>query len=563
MSGARTSTPPGLRRVVAVVPFGADGPDKRAGIVGRQLARRLVERFADHGEVELRPVFVVAMQAGGRGAQPPAGYLVFGSTPEPELAARYGSSMDATHTVTGLYREDGGGRALALTLVDVATSRAVATRELSIAAGELQQAESAAAAWLASALRVAAPAATPAAVNEPAYVALLEGSDAEVNATLLRTGDPARAAAEVGRAQNAYVAALRADPGSAAAEERLLVLAAESIERGDEARSARSLEELSELRPRSWRAHYLLGELRRRMGEPSGAIVAFEHALALHPLRDEDVIALAELYLAAGAAPRAAAHLRAIATASSSFARAQELLGTLALGKGDVEGARASLERAVTAGASGSARLQLARVLIASGSRDEARRGLVAIRDRVDDPAVSAQARRLLLGLDRPDLEEALERAGRDVLSSDPAALASARADFERVAAHDDALWEAHFGMGLVARQTEDGALAARELRRALELWPEQPDALHELGVALLAAGDAGEALALLDRAAVLRPNDSAYLADAGFAHLRAGDLDAARERLQLASGLDTGDPLTRAYLAELERVEAAAGKAN
>src|SRR5207249_1180746 len=259
---------------------------------------------------------------------------------------------------------------------------------------------------------------------------------------------------------DAYVAALRADADSVAAEERLLVLAAESIERGDEARSARSLEELSQLRPRSWRAHYLLGELRRRSGEPSGAIVALEHAHALHPLRDEDVIVLAELYLAAGAGSRAAAHLRAIATASPSFARAQELLGILALGKGDVESARASLERAVTAGASGSARLQLARVLIASGSPDEARRGLGA----------------------------------------------------------------------------------ARALRRALDLVPDQPDALHELGVALLAAGDAGEALALLDRAAALRPKDAAYLADAGFAHLRAGDLDTARERLRLASGLDAED---------------------
>ena len=563
MTHARSSPPPGSRRVVAVVPFGARGPDGRAGIVGRQLARRLVERFADHDEVELRLVFLVALPAGGRGAEPPDGYLVFGSTPDPELAARYGASADATHTVTGLYREDGGGRALALTLVDVATSRAVATWELPIAAGELQLAEPAAASWLASVLGIAAPPTAAAAGNEPAYVALLDGADAEVNATLLRAGDPARAASEVARAQDAYVAALRADLSSVHAEERLLVLAAESIERGDEARSARSLEELSQLRPRSWRAHYLLGELRRRTGEPSGAIVALEHAHALHPLRDEDVIVLAELYLAGGAGSRAAAHLRAIATASPSFARAQELLGILALGKGDVESARASLERAVTAGASGSARLQLARVLIASGSPDEARRGLVAIRDGADDPAVSAQARRLLLGLDRPDLEEVLERAGRDALSSDPAALASARADFERVAAHDDALWEAHFGIGLVARQTEDGALAARELRRALDLVPDQPDALHELGVALLAAGDAGEALALLDRAAALRPKDAAYLADAGFAHLRAGDLDTARERLRLASGLDAEDPLTRAYLAELERVEAAAAKAD
>ncbi|TME97094.1 MAG: hypothetical protein E6I40_02025, partial [Chloroflexi bacterium] len=157
MSTRRGAAPPGPRKVLAVVPFGARGPDGRAGIVGRQLARRLVERFADHDEVELRPVFLVALPAGAREAESPDGYLVFGSTPDPELAARYGASADATHTVTGLYREDGGGRALALTLVDVATSRAVATRELPIAAGELQLAEPAAASWLASVLGIAAP----------------------------------------------------------------------------------------------------------------------------------------------------------------------------------------------------------------------------------------------------------------------------------------------------------------------------------------------------------------------------------------------------------------------
>ncbi|HEX4744873.1 MAG TPA: hypothetical protein VFW12_09430, partial [Candidatus Limnocylindria bacterium] len=58
-----------------------------------------------------------------------------------------------------------------------------------------------------------------------------------------------------------------------------------------------------------------------------------------------------------------------------------------------------------------------------------------------------------------------------------------------------------------------------------------------------------------------LRPDDAGYLADAGFAQLRAGRLAEARERLQRASTLDGGDPITRAYLAELERVEAELGR--
>src|SRR5437773_7781641 len=49
------------RPVVAIVPFGAKGRDAKAGGIGRQVARRLVERFADDPNVELRPVFLVAM----------------------------------------------------------------------------------------------------------------------------------------------------------------------------------------------------------------------------------------------------------------------------------------------------------------------------------------------------------------------------------------------------------------------------------------------------------------------------------------------------------------------
>ena len=85
-----------------------------------------------------------------------------------------------------------------------------------------------------------------------------------------------------------------------------------------------------------------------------------------------------------------------------------------------------------------------------------------------------------------------------------------------------------------------------------LELWPEHPDALHELGVALLMANEVEQAVGALERAAALRPAEAAYLADAGFAQLRAGDLAAARERLEHASTLDADDPITRAYLDEL-----------
>jgi hypothetical protein len=42
---------------------------------------------------------------------------------------------------------------------------------------------------------------------------------------------------------------------------------------------------------------------------------------------------------------------------------------------------------------------------------------------------------------------------------------------------------------------------------------------------------------------------------------MRAGDLAAARERLEHARTLDADDPITRAYLEELDRVQAAVAK--
>ena len=544
-------------RVVAVVPFGARGRDARAGAIGRQLARRLVDRFTTQSAIELRPVFLVAMSE----SKSDAGYLVFGSTPDVALAASYASSLGTTHALTGLYREDDTGRALAVTLVEVGTARALDERELPIAAGELHLAEAALATWLSGLLGVDVPAAQSPAANEAAYVAVLEGLDEEVNATLLRSGDVDAERAARSRAFDRFVAALRADPGCTLAEERLLVLAAESVERGDEARAARALENVAEMRPSSWRAQYLLGQLRLAIGETSAAIVALEHSHALHPLRESDLVVLAELYLAANAPGQAASHLRRVKPEGAIFGRAQELLGLIAMSAGELAKAREHFERAANAGRD-SARLELARVHIAFAKTDDARRELDAMM-RASDPDLVARARRLRLGLERADLEAELERAGRAALSADSAALAEARAAFERVLAFDPNVWEAHFGLGLIARKNEDQLAAAVAFRRVLDIVPDQPDALHELGVALMATGSEDEAVRMLDQAARLRPHDAAYLADAGFAHLRAGDLGAARERLHLASAIDSADPLTRAYLEELERAEAASAKAN
>ncbi|MBU6422653.1 MAG: hypothetical protein KGQ88_01310, partial [Chloroflexi bacterium] len=166
--------------VVAVVPFGAVVDGEGAGTAGqwaRQIARRVVDRFAGHDRLELRPVFLVAMPE----AASDAGYLVFGSTPDPALAAEYARSLEASFVLTGTYREVGGRRSLDASLVDVASGEAASTFARDVARGELHRAEPALAAWLASSLGADPPPGVerPAAANEEAYASILEGMDHE------------------------------------------------------------------------------------------------------------------------------------------------------------------------------------------------------------------------------------------------------------------------------------------------------------------------------------------------------------------------------------------------
>ncbi|HEU5287559.1 MAG TPA: tetratricopeptide repeat protein, partial [Candidatus Limnocylindria bacterium] len=173
----------------------------------------------------------------------------------------------------------------------------------------------------------------------------------------------------------------------------------------------------------------------------------------------------------------------------------------------------------------------------------------------------AGQAHRLRFGLRAPDLERELERAGQAALAGDAATLDEAVSVFRRALEVEPGLWEAHFGLGIVARHRSDAEGAHAEFSKVLELSPDQPDALHELGVTLLMRDDTNAAVRALERAASLRPDDPAYAADAGFAHLRAGNLESARRHLERASGIDANDPITKSYVGELLRVESEVGK--
>ena len=237
--------------------------------------------------------------------------------------------------------------------------------------------------------------------------------DAEVDATLLRESRPEAARAELLRAAASYGRAAELDRTSVAVEERVLVMAAAAMERGEESAVLPALEAISETRPRSWRGHYVLGQVRRSAGDASGAVVALEHADALRPLGDADVLALAGLYVATGAPKVAASRLRRVVARSAdpaAVATARRLL----LGIAHPE-AETDLEEAGRIAVSGrrgefdGARERIARVLALEPDLWEAHFAAGLIARRAGDRAAAEAAFRRVLAI-HPTQPETLEQ---------------------------------------------------------------------------------------------------------------------------------------------------------
>jgi tetratricopeptide (TPR) repeat protein len=117
----------------------------------------------------------------------------------------------------------------------------------------------------------------------------------------------------------------------------------------------------------------------------------------------------------------------------------------------------------------------------------------------------------------------------------------------DAVAAYDTAIgrikkveerhWPIYFGRGIVLERTKQWPKAEADMKKALELSPEQPYVLNYLGYSWIDQGlhlDAG--MKMLKRATELRPDDGAITDSVGWAYYRLGQYDKAVEWLEKAS---------------------------
>jgi len=108
------------------------------------------------------------------------------------------------------------------------------------------------------------------------------------------------------------------------------------------------------------------------------------------------------------------------------------------------------------------------------------------------------------------------------------------------------------YARALLAAEQNDVPAAEKDLRRVIELKPDDAEALNALGYTLADRTDRRtEALELIERAYKLKPDEPAIIDSLGWIRYRMGDLDASIKELRRAYEKQN-DPEIAAHLGEV-----------
>jgi tetratricopeptide (TPR) repeat protein len=101
----------------------------------------------------------------------------------------------------------------------------------------------------------------------------------------------------------------------------------------------------------------------------------------------------------------------------------------------------------------------------------------------------------------------------------------------------DERYWPIYFGRGISLERVKQWPKAEADMKKALELSPDQPYVLNYLGYSWVDQGlNLDEGMKMLKRATELRPDDGAVTDSVGWAFYRIGQFDQAVEWLERAS---------------------------
>ncbi|HXP29874.1 MAG TPA: tetratricopeptide repeat protein [Stellaceae bacterium] len=122
-----------------------------------------------------------------------------------------------------------------------------------------------------------------------------------------------------------------------------------------------------------------------------------------------------------------------------------------------------------------------------------------------------------------------------------------------RLATIDKSSWRILYARGVALERSNQWARAEADLKRALELEPDQPLVLNYLGYSWIDKGEnLSEALKMIERAVQLRPRDGYIVDSLGWAFYRLGNMSKATELLEHAIELLPEDPTINDHLGDV-----------
>lgn len=178
-----------------------------------------------------------------------------------------------------------------------------------------------------------------------------------------------------------------------------------------------------------------------------------------------------------------------------------------------------------------------ARVLFESGAEEAALDALAAL----------AETRAEL-----PSVHETMGDLLRQAEHFEDAAAAYDRA-LARINAPDQRHWALYYTRGICHERIGAWDQAERDLRRALELRPDQPHVLNYLGYSLVEQGEKlDEALGMIQRAVEARPDDGYIVDSMGWVKFKLGSYQEAVEYMERAIALKPTDPIINDHLGDV-----------
>jgi tetratricopeptide (TPR) repeat protein len=120
------------------------------------------------------------------------------------------------------------------------------------------------------------------------------------------------------------------------------------------------------------------------------------------------------------------------------------------------------------------------------------------------------------------------------------------------IAQPDKANWVIFYFRGICNERSKQWPKAEADLKKALELFPEQPHVLNYLGYSWIDQGvNLDEGMEMIKRAVQQRPDDGYIVDSLGWAYYRIGNYDEATKQLEHAIELKPEDPTINDHLGD------------